>query len=176
MPYSGQASLHSAAGHTGSLVENQEEEQAAAQRPTELERMQQVARKAETEEKKATGRVNVQQGGTAANLKAGAEYLEKEVSSEGEVLLLFGSELSENNSDMQHIHANSSGTLVSLPRTNEVGHRVDPYTREKDMEAKDKTKKKSRSKAELNIKLSFFRSSIYSSHHFFHVLNPFNNA
>lgn len=79
MPYSGQASMHSAAGHT-SLVEGQEEEQAAAQRPTELERMQQAARKAETEEKKATGREEVQQGGTAANLKAGAEYLEKEVS------------------------------------------------------------------------------------------------
>jgi len=28
MPYSGQASLHSAAGHTGSSVEGQEEEQA----------------------------------------------------------------------------------------------------------------------------------------------------
>ncbi len=63
MPYSGQASLHS-------LVEGQEEEQAAAQRPTELERMQQAARKAETEEEKATGREEVQQGGTAANLKA----------------------------------------------------------------------------------------------------------
>jgi hypothetical protein len=100
MLYSGQASLHSAAGHTGSLVESQEEEQAAAQRPTELERMQQAARKAETEEKKATGREDAQQGGTAANLKAGAEYLEKEVRTEGEVLLLFTSELSENNSDI----------------------------------------------------------------------------
>jgi len=43
--------------------------------------MQQAVRKAETEEKKATGREEVQQGGAAANLKAGAGYLEKEVSS-----------------------------------------------------------------------------------------------
>lgn len=82
MPYSGHASLNNAASQKFPLSEGHQEEQErdAATRPTELTRMQTAAREAEEEELKKTGRNEVQQGGTASQVKAGAEYLEKEVS------------------------------------------------------------------------------------------------
>lgn len=81
MPYSGHASLNNAASQNFPLTGHQEEqERDAATRPTELTRMQTAAREAEEEELRKTGRNEVQQGGTASQVKAGAEYLEKEVS------------------------------------------------------------------------------------------------
>lgn len=76
-PYSGQASLASAASHQGELLAGGTE--AEVDRTTELERMQAAAKQAEREETRAMGAPAPQPGGTAAQVKAGAEYLEKEV-------------------------------------------------------------------------------------------------
>ena len=76
MPYSGQASLGSAASHDKELLEGDPREQPP--RATEVDRMKATAKQAEREERRATGQAEVQPGGTAAQVKAGAEYLEKE--------------------------------------------------------------------------------------------------
>ncbi len=81
-PYSGQASLADAASHHGELLAGGKAEiDEPTQRPTELERMQAAAKQAERAEKRAAtgGAAEVQSGGQAAQVKAGAEYLEKEV-------------------------------------------------------------------------------------------------
>jgi hypothetical protein len=88
-PYSGQASLGGAAGHHGELLaggadtdeptQQQQQQQQQGNR-IELERMQAAATTEAAKDTRATGASEPQPGGVAAQLKAGAEYLEKEVS------------------------------------------------------------------------------------------------
>lgn len=86
-PSSGQASLQSSSHTDAYATEEASSSSTPVQqqhRPTELERMQRTAREAETQEKKTTGSSEVQPGGTAATVKAGADYLEDELRKVGE--------------------------------------------------------------------------------------------
>lgn len=79
-PYSGQASLGGAASHSRELLTGGTEvDEPGSNRPTELQRIKAAAKKPGREEIRTTGHAEPQPGGTAAQLKAGAEYLEKEV-------------------------------------------------------------------------------------------------
>lgn len=75
MPYSVQSSLGSAASHDKELLEGDPPEQPP--RVTEVDRMKATGKQAEREERRATGQAEVQPGGTAAQVEAGAEYLEE---------------------------------------------------------------------------------------------------
>ena len=72
-PYSGQVNLGNAASHDKELLTGNLGEQPP--RKTEVGRMQATAKRAEREELRATGESEVQPGETAAQVKAGAEYL-----------------------------------------------------------------------------------------------------